>query len=194
MEGKSISCGDYEVVINRQPIGYTPNKDYKKMISDKLVKRIIQSRENRIDSIRNRKEEIVESVKKDLHDECDINIDYSQELLMSEYFDYILNLFENDDLDNRYNLDTLTYFENITICPHCHSAIFYYENNIVCVNQCLGYKLLEGTIGDEFTLDNFIDLYKGCVNSHLMCGVKPEMIQIDRNNLFFICTRCNDHI
>jgi hypothetical protein len=189
LEGKSITCGGYEVVINRQAIGHTPNKDYKKMISDKLVKRIIEYRENRIDSLRNRKEEIMNSVKKDIYQEY--NVDCSEELLVSEYFDYILNLFENDDMDNRYKLDTLTYFENITICPHCHNAVFYYENKVCCINQCLGYKLLESTISLDFTLDNFMDIYKGCYNEHLMCGGRLELVQLENGHLLFICTSCD---
>jgi hypothetical protein len=188
---QTIQCGDFQAVVNRQPITNSSNKDYKKIISDKLVKRIIQYRENRIDSLRNRKEEIVDSVRQDLHSQ-DINIDCTEELLMSEYFDYILHLFESDELDNRYNLDTLTYFENISICPHCHSAVFAYDNSVVCINKCLKFNLQEGSISDEFTLDNFLDLYKSWYNNHQYCGGKVELFQIDAlETILFVCSKCN---
>src|SRR5689334_12567903 len=116
-----VSCGDFEVNINRQPIKSNPNKDYKKLCNEKIANRILKNRENRMDTLRSQKQAIMS----DIFNELTEDIDISEQLLISEYFDYIITLFEDvDDSDTKRIVDILDTCDNIRMCPICFKVLF----------------------------------------------------------------------
>jgi hypothetical protein len=188
----TISCGDHEVLINRTAVKQNPNKDYKKLLSDRLVQKMMTFREERLESLRNKKNEIIDSLKLEMMGD---DLDFlAKEAEMSNYFDYILSLFENyENEDCLYNINTLTYNNKISICPVCHNAVFYYNNRVSCINGCIRFDLPEGAINSYFTLENFIDLYRGSLNQHSAhCLEKIYPVYMDLLGQFmFVCPNCN---
>jgi hypothetical protein len=160
--------------------------DWKKSISDKLIRRIVRHRENRIDSIRMNKEEILNEIRYEemLSDHMDDEL-----LQLSEYFDKFVNLFESE---GEYQLETMGKW-NISVCPKCFYPMVFAAGRATCLNLCFQYSLPDDLINEYFTLDNFMDMIITTLKLHSKClevnNDVPEVLIFD-DDLTVVCPKC----
>ncbi len=179
-----IGVEDHEVVINRSALKRDPQINWRKSVSDRLVERIAKHREERIDNIRERKLEILNSLKEDFG-EIENNV------YLSDYFDYILSNIESSvyDTSNYKQIEDFLNFQNINLCPICHNPVFCYNDQIYCFFRCFYYKLEKGTINEDFTLQNFLDVFRRAFEAHFKCESVLEVLNFG-THVDFMCDRC----
>lgn len=167
--------------------------DWKKSMSDKLMRRIGKQRQLRMDNIRMNKEEIIQAMLVEENEENfetpPIEVD-----MLSDLFEKFMNLFENkiiSDNDFTYELEVNS---NLSICPLCYDIVISTPNKVVCLSLCFQFNIPENLLGEYFTLDNFIDLFNQTLKSHKNCFVEPNCRDISllifENDINFICVKC----
>ena len=164
--------------------------DWKKFISDRLVRRMMKQRGDRMDSIRLNKEEIINELRYEeilsdhMDDEC---------MILSEYFDKLLVLFENDRLNPGEYLIETHKNSNVSVCPACSYPVILTATKIICLNLCYEYNLPQNLIDEEFTLDNFLDLYSKTRQAHWNCiDIYNEGVQllVFDDDVHLVCGKC----
>ena len=136
---------------------------WKKVFADKVAKRIQERRESRFESILYSKNEIIEDMKYDNIINCYCEQD---NLVLSEYFDKILALFESDKINSReYELEVCMN-SNISVCPICSYPVILTSNKVICMNLCIEYFVNSNIFNENFSLDNFIDLLAETYKNH----------------------------
>lgn len=160
-------------------------KDWKKIMSDKLMRRMIQQRRWRVDSIRNNKDEIL----KELRYEEILNEQFDEDYLLSELFDKLVDLFEKEDVDS-YQMEIYNN-PHISVCPKCSYPVILTNKRILCLNLCFEYLISSGFINDSFTLDNFVDLISKVYSSHSGClnQDQPQLL-IFEDDIQVVCGSC----
>lgn len=173
--------------------------DWKKVMSDKLVKRIMRYREDRIDSIRDRKEEILNDLKDDLnmdfnnvndYPDCNMNmINSDEDMILNICFDRVLSLFENNVISTgEYEMEMYNN-ENVSFCPICSYPVIYTNVKVLCLNLCFEYNIPQGIINGGFTLENFVDSFSQVYKDHKNCSSQIELL-IFEDEVNFICVKC----
>jgi hypothetical protein len=168
-----------------------PFSNWKKVFADKVVRRFNDRRESRIDSIIFSKQEILEEIK---HENLINGYCLEDNLILEEYFDKLLFLFESDKVNSReYELEVCLN-SNISVCPFCSYPVVLIANKVICMNLCFEYIVNPIIFNENFSLDNFVDLladtyrnHKNCINSFLF--TKFELLFFE-NEVSFICGRC----
>ena len=168
----------------------TSNKisDWKKIVADRVVRRINERRENRFDSILSSKKEILEEIK---HENLINGYCHADNLELSDYFDKILTMFESDKIISReYELEVCLN-SNISVCPICSYPVILASNKVICMNLCFEYFINSNFFNQNFTLDNFVDLYAEIYRNHKHCinFAKFEMLFFE-NEVSLICGKC----
>ena len=170
------------------------NSDWKKVVSDRLVSRIMKYREQRVDFIRVNKDEILKDI------QYDQVMDYygdEDNLMMSEYFDKILQLFENQVISpGEYEIE-LGCNSNISTCPLCYYPVILTSRKILCSNLCFQYDIPNNIINADFSLDNFVDLLGRACNEHKACintsNATMELL-IFEDDANIVCSKCLNEI
>jgi hypothetical protein len=160
-------------------------RDWKKVMSDKLMRRMIDQRKWRLDSIRNSKDEIL----RELRFEEMLSEHFDEDAILSELFDKLVSLFENEMVD-AYQLEVYNN-KNISVCPKCSYPVILTEKRILCLNLCFEYNIPNGLINDGFTLDNFVDLVSKVYSSHPNCLLRdsPQLLEFE-DDVHLVCGRC----
>jgi hypothetical protein len=160
-------------------------RDWKKVMSDKLMRRMIDQRKWRLDSIRNSKDEIL----RELRFEEMLSEHFDEDSLLSELFDKLVSLFENEMVD-AYQLEVYNN-KNISVCPKCSYPVILTEKRILCLNLCFEYNIPNGLINDGFTLDNFVDLVSKVYSSHANCLLRdpPQLLEFE-DDVHLVCGKC----
>lgn len=139
--------------------------NWKKTVADKLVQRITRHRERRMDDIRMNKPEIISEVH--YEEMLTDNID-EENLLMSDFYNRLFRIWENANGPNEeYEIELNS--ESVSICPICSYPVVYLMKKIICLNLCFEYVLPSGSINSNFTLDNFVDIYRRTYRDHELC-------------------------
>lgn len=178
-------------LIRNTDLSFNKISSWKKVFADKVAKRINERRESRFESILYSKKEIIEEIKHDniINGYCD-----EDNLILSDYFDKILTLFESDKIkSSEYELEVCLN-SNISACPVCSYPVVYTSNKVICMNLCFEYIVNSNVFRENFSLDNFIDLlaetykhHKYCLNSiHFH---KFELLLFE-NEVSFMCGKC----
>ena len=171
-------------------VDLTLNKisDWKKVVADRVVRRINERRENRFDSILSSKKEILDEIK---HENLITGYCEADNLELSDYFDKILTLFESDKIISReYELEVCLN-SNISVCPICSYPVILASNKVICMNLCFEYFVNSNIFNQNFTLDNFVDLYAETYRNHRHClnFVNFEMLYFE-SEVSLICGKC----
>lgn len=163
------------------------HKDWNQIVSDKLIKKISKYREERMSLIRDSKEEIINQIR---HEDFMDNYCKEDSILLSEYFDKILVLFESN-LIGQYELEIAT-DRNISTCPFCFYPAIFASNKICCLNLCFDYSLSNRMINVNFSVDNFIDLLNKTYQTHKTCIKSPHDIKVLQfeDDLNIVCGPC----
>jgi hypothetical protein len=179
--------------IRKRNTDLTSNKisNWKKVFTDKVVRRINDRRESRLDSIVFSKQEILEEIK---HENLINGYCEEDNLILADYFDKILALFESDKVNSReYELEVCLN-SNISVCPFCSYPVILSSNKVICMNLCFEYYVNPIIFNENFSLDNFVDLltetyknHKNCLNSFQYA--KFELLYFE-NEVSFICGSC----
>jgi hypothetical protein len=180
---------DTNIIIKRQDLSVSSANDWKKMVSDKLVKRISKHREDRMDSVRLHKGRILEEIvyENAINDHCE-----EDNLILSDYFDKILSLFEQDKISTCEYEYELCRDSNISVCPFCSYPAILNKNKVLCLNLCFEYNLNQGYIHDNFNFDNFIDLLASTYKEHRHCFSYDNRFDIlyFEESLQIVCLKC----
>lgn len=160
------------------------NKNWQKIVSDRLVKRIMKYREDRIDNIRLNKEEIINEFRID-----SMIDDYNEDILLSEYFDKILSLFENKTIsDGEYELE-LGNNSNISFCPLCFYPVISTNKKVICLQLCFEFSIPKEAFSFDFTLENLMDLFHRTLKEHMVCHSPISVINVE-NEVNLVCEKC----
>ena len=183
----NIHVDDHEVNIERKSIKQNPNINWKKSVSDKLLNRVLKCREERLDNLREKKLEILSSLKTEYSD-----IEY--DVFLSDYFDYILTIIEKSQ-DELYtngvsDIEILLHSENINLCPICHFPVFCINDEVYCFYKCFYYKLRPGVLNENFTIENLLDNFIRVYKKHIGCKSNLELLDIYLDELDFVCSKC----
>ncbi len=167
--------------------------EWKKSMSDKLIRRMAKQRLERMDNIRMNKEEIINAmVVEELEENFDsppLEVD-----MLSDLFEKFMNLFEN-----KITSDELFTYEhamnsNLSICPFCFDIVISTPTRVVCLSLCFQFNIPHNLLGEHFTLDNFMDLFHQTVKAHMNCFIKPDCrdfsLLIFDNDINFACVKC----
>ncbi len=170
--------------------------NWKKAVSDKLVRRIMSNRENRINYIRFNNPEISNEL---WYDEMISDNTCDQENAIFSYYYNQLEQINKSNL-NIGNIDiesVIGYDPNISICPICNDPVISSSHKIICLNLCFEFNIRPGILSDEFTIDNFIDMYKSAIKNHQKCmkagsgsmNSHLQLIELD-DGVNFLCVNC----
>jgi hypothetical protein len=160
-------------------------RDWKKLMSDKLMRRMMDQRKWRLDSIRNSKDEIL----REIRFEEMLTEHFDEDAILSELFDKLVSLFENEMVD-AYQMQVYNN-KNISVCPRCSYPVILTEKRILCLNLCFEYCIPQNLINDGFTLDNFVDLVSKVYSSHPNClfNDSPQLL-IFEDDVHLVCGKC----
>jgi hypothetical protein len=172
------------------------NNSWKKAVSEKIVNRILKSRESRIGSIRLKKAEILNEVKGELVKDCfgnlimtDNNFEATAEdTILSEYINKVVDLFENEDFRPQFEFEMHS-TDFLSTCPICFSPVIWSGKAVICTNLCFEYKIPNWVINKDFTLDNFLDVFNRIRLEHISCNDTIEIIEFD-GTFEFVCSKC----
>lgn len=161
--------------------------DWKKVVSDRLVRRMMKYREERIDRVRLNKNEIINEV---MNDEM-LEEGFDEEgMLLSVYFDRVLSLFEESE--EEYQME-VSQDSNVSVCPMCYYPVIKTSKKILCLNLCYEYEIPPFMFHSGFTLDNFIDILGRTYQDHRQCLIKSgerlEIIMFE-DDAHIICGKC----
>lgn len=168
---------------HRTPIQSTIRKDWKRTMSDKLIKRINKFRERRIDDFRNKKIEIFNELNESLEE-------YNQEIaehteLLHIYYEKLISIFDLENKD-KFNLE-IGDAENISYCPYCSYPVVQIYNKVLCLNLCFDFTISDKI--ENFNFTNFLDVYRNYYNIHKDCYGIIDISEID-NDIFLRCKQC----
>lgn len=183
---------DTKYMPHRNDIKQSNTKDWKKLMSNRLVDRIMKYREQRIDDIREKKFEILKGLKQ----EDDLDFCMEEDGLMSEFFDRILMLFEDRMIGDSSSLEYTAEVgnnTNISFCCHCGYPVVLVGNRVACMNFCFELNIDPHTFNENFTLDNLMDIYSHTYRSHKQCGSSLNLLVFE-NDISFVCSKCFNYL
>ncbi len=163
--------------------------DWKKNVSERLIRRMMRQREDRMDSIRLKKDEIIDEIMKD--EKLDLHMD-DRTYYINEIYDRYSSLLDNLGELEEFHLETFDKF-HISICLNCNFPVVLCGNMATCVNLCFQHYLPENLIGRDYTMDNFVEELFSVWRKHDKCFIKnnnsPEVL-IFEDNLEIVCGIC----
>lgn len=185
---------DNSVQICRSDIKMSSSSNWKANMSERLVNRIMRYREQRIDEVRSKKFEILQDLQQEKNDEkIDVGMeDYSG---MSDLFDAIINIFESQEINSKPSPEYYGKIDinpDISFCPHCFYPVMLVGNHILCLNSCFQFSISPDTFDENFTLNNFMDIYNHTYKAHKYCNSQLNLV-VFVDDLSFVCDKCMDY-
>lgn len=112
------------------------------------------------------------------------------ELQVNYYISLIEELKKNEEYEQLEELLNSNKNSRIALCPRCSSAVFL-TNRLFCSNNCFEINKIDMIFGDNFNLDNFLDLYnQSIVNSdHRNCSGRVFILNFTGGNAV-VCEDC----
>jgi hypothetical protein len=163
---------------------------WKKCVSDKLVRRMMRYREDRIDNLRLNKEDILNEVR---YEEMIVEMNDQESQILSDYFDRVKYLIDNNSFTTgEYELE---FHKNslISICPICSYPVILTTKKILCLNLCFEFIVHNNFINENFSLDNFVDILGRTYREHQNCfryGKYNFQLLIFDDNFNIVCEKC----
>lgn len=113
-------------------------------------------------------------------------------LILSEYFDKILELFEKGAF-NSAEYEMVFCDSSISFCPQCCYPVIVTSKKVLCMDLCFEFLIPDNLFNNNFTLDNFIDILYNTYTKHINC-VKGQINEISlflfEGKLCFECNKC----
>jgi hypothetical protein len=160
--------------------------EWKKNVSERLIRRMMKQREDRMNSIRLKKEEIINELLYDQH--LDLHLDEKTYFLL-EIYDKYESLLENLE---EYHLETFDKW-HISTCLNCSYPVVLCGNMATCVNLCFQHYLPENLISRDYSMDNFVEELFRVWRKHDKCFIRnnsaPEVL-IFEDNVEIVCGYC----
>jgi hypothetical protein len=192
-------------------------KDWRNLVSDRLRTKIAKYSQQRMDYIRGYNNNFYANLSRIDNSFNDIEIDNhsymnsfmtndvnmitpeqvyydkfvssEEDLLLSEYFDRWQDLCENEDINSDEYEYELFKDRNISICPKCYFPVMHTKSRILCLNTCFEFITPENFINDNFTVDNFVDLYTRILRYHGECR-SPVQVLVFEDDVSLACSKC----
>lgn len=169
----------------RTPIQDTIKKDWKKAMSDKLIRRINKYREQRIDDLRNKKLDVFKELSESL-EEYNSEIAEHTELLQI-YYEKLISIFNLEDKEKF--VEEIGDAENISYCFYCSYPVVQINNKILCLKLCFDFTISDNI--KNFNFVNFLDVYRNYYYIHKDCNGIIDILEFD-NDIIFRCKQCCD--
>lgn len=153
------------------------NRDWKKIITDKLSERVKQTHIYRMEYFLLNKTTIINDIISEL------DLTKEKEVLQCEFINDLLSSIENNNLLYKDNTKILE-------CPLCFQPIVFNNNNVKCINQCVNIDIQLSFLNSQFTLIDLLALFKQHKEMRYCDCNEILNAEIIDNQITLICSKC----
>ncbi len=156
--------------------------NWKKIITNKLIERMLSSSKERMNKIFEKKLEFIEEMKS-LNLSNDINS-------INDFISNIWDLFQNNYHEFQNEIFGIKENINLSICPICNNPVIAFKNKVFCINNCFNFLIPTKCFCEKFTLENLMDKFLEVIRSHIECNSDIIPIYFEKGYIILGCQKC----